>query len=54
VTPNKAGRSQGCPAMEPSRAQRLLPKLAEGAMVFLFAPDNHWLSRDPWVTANKA
>ena len=54
VTPNKAGRSQGCPAMEPSRAQRLLPKLAEGAMVFLFAPDKNWLSRDPWVTANKA
>jgi hypothetical protein len=40
--------------MEPSRAQRLLPKLAEGAMVFLFAPDKNWLSRDPWVTANKA
>jgi len=52
VTPNKAGRSQGCPAMEPSRAARLLPKLAEGAMVFLFAPDENWLSRDPWVTAN--
>lgn len=38
VTPSKAGRSEGCPAMEPSRAQRLLPKLANGAMVFLFAP----------------
>jgi len=49
VTPNKAGRSQGCPAMEPSRAQRLLPKLSEGALVFLFAPDKNWLSRDPWV-----
>ena len=52
VTPSKAGRSQGCPAMEPARAQRLLPKLAEGALVFLFAPDKSWLSRDPWVTAN--
>ena len=52
VTPNKAGRSQGCPAMEPDRAQRLLPKLADGAMVFLFAPDKNWLSRDPWVTAS--
>jgi hypothetical protein len=52
VTPNKAGRSKGCPAMEPSRAERLLPKLAEGAMVFLFAPDKNWLSRDPWVTAS--
>ena len=54
VTPNKAGRSQGCPAMEPSRAQRLLPKLAEGALVFLFAPNQNWMSHDQWVTANKA
>ncbi|HKP15054.1 MAG TPA: murein L,D-transpeptidase catalytic domain family protein, partial [Gemmatimonadaceae bacterium] len=38
VTPSKAGRSQGCPAMEPERAERLLPKLADGGMVFLFAP----------------
>jgi len=51
VTPNKAGRSQGCPAMEPGRAERLLPKLADGALVFLFAPDQKWLSSDPWVTA---
>ena len=51
VTPNKAGRSQGCPAMEPSRAARLLPKLAEGAVTFLFAPDKNWMARDPWVTA---
>jgi len=52
VTPAKAGRSEGCPAMEPARAQQLLPKLADGGMVFLFAPDNKWLSRDPWLTAN--
>jgi hypothetical protein len=52
VTPGKAGRSQGCPAMEPSRAQRLLPKLAEGALVFLFAPNKNWLSHDQWVTAS--
>jgi hypothetical protein len=52
VTPNKAGRSQGCPAMEPGRAQKLLPKLADGAIAFLFAPDKNWLSRDPWVTSN--
>lgn len=50
VTPTKAGRSEGCPAMEQDRAARLLPKLAEGGMVFLFAPDRGWLSRDPWLT----
>ena len=49
VTPNKAGRSEGCPAMEPARAQQLLPKLADGGMVFLFAPDQNWMARDPWI-----
>ena len=51
VTPSKAGRSEGCPAMEPARAERLLPKLADGGMVFLFAPDQTWLSSDPWLTS---
>ena len=50
VTPSKAGRSEGCPAMEPDRAARLLPKLAEGGMVFLFAPDADWMAADSWVT----
>jgi hypothetical protein len=50
VTPNKAGRSEGCPALEPGRAQRLLPKIANGALVFLFAPDADWMSRDPWLS----
>ena len=53
VTSTKAGRSLGCPAMEPSRAQRLLPKLADGGMVFLFAPNTVWLSKDPWIAAAK-
>lgn len=52
VTSSKAGRSQGCPAMEPERAERLLPKLANGGMVFLFAPDEEWMSRDPWLSAS--
>jgi hypothetical protein len=51
VTASRAGRSEGCPAMEPARAERLLPKLADGGMVFLFAPDENWMSRDPWVAA---
>jgi hypothetical protein len=51
VTPDKAGRSEGCPAMEPSRAQQLLPKLADGGMVFLFAPDSGWMTEDPWAAA---
>lgn len=51
VTPTRAGRSQGCPAMEQARAKRLLPMLANGAMVFLFAPDGHFMANDPWVNA---
>ena len=51
VTETKAGRSEGCPAMEQSRARRLLPKIANGGMVFLFAPDSNWLSGDRWLTA---
>jgi hypothetical protein len=52
VTAGKAGRSEGCPAMEQDRARRLLPKLAEGGMVFLFAPDQRWMTDDPWIAAN--
>jgi hypothetical protein len=51
VTPSRAGMSKGCPAMEPARAQQLLPKLADGGMVFLFAPDAKWMSYDPWLDA---
>lgn len=52
VTPTKAGRSEGCPAMEPARARRLLPELADGGMVFLFAPDSRWMTSDPWVAGS--
>jgi hypothetical protein len=52
VTPTQAGRSEGCPAMEPSRADRLLPKLADGSMVFLFAPNSAWLAGDAWLSPN--
>ena len=49
VTSTKAGRSEGCPAMEPARAQKLLPKLANGGLVFLFAPREDWMAKDPWL-----
>jgi hypothetical protein len=38
--------------MEPSRAKRLLPMLANGGVVFLFAPDQNWLAGDPWLNAS--
>ena len=49
VTATRAGRSEGCPALEPARAQRLLPMLANGGVVFLFAPRADWLASDPWL-----
>ena len=50
VTPDRAGRSEGCPAMEPERARELLPKLGGGGLVFLFSPrDRTWMREDPWV-----
>ncbi len=50
VTPAKAGRSEGCPAMEPARARRLIPLLADGGLVFLYSPnDTAWLHQDPWA-----
>jgi hypothetical protein len=53
VTRGTAGRSEGCPAIEPARAQRLLPKIGNGGMVFLFSPrDKQWLTRDPWANAD--
>jgi len=53
VTATSAGRSEGCPAMEMRRAERLLPLLADGGIVFLFSPrDARWLRDDPWVRAD--
>lgn len=50
VTAREAGRSQGCPAMEQSRARRLLPLLADGGVVFIYSPnDPSWLGGDPWI-----
>jgi hypothetical protein len=52
VTATGAGRSEGCPAMAQSRARRLLPTLANGGMVFLFAPKTDWMSDDPWLSGS--
>lgn len=53
VTAAAAGRSQGCPAMEMARADRLLPMLANGGVVFVYSPgDDRWLAEDPWVNAD--
>ena len=53
VTRREAGRSEGCPAMEPARANRLLPMIANGGVVFIYSPnDPRWLAGDPWIQAS--
>jgi hypothetical protein len=55
VTAEKAGRSEGCPAMEQDRARRLLPRIGNGGLVFLFSPrDRTWMQEDPWASAADA
>ena len=52
VTARDAGRSEGCPAIEPHRARRLLPMLSNGGVFFHFSPnDAQWMRQDPWVNA---
>jgi hypothetical protein len=50
VGPGVTGRSEGCPAMDQARARKLLPKIGNGALVFIFSPrDRRWMQSDPWV-----
>jgi hypothetical protein len=36
--------------MEQSRAQKLIPELENGALVYLFSPrDSAWLRQEPWA-----
>ncbi|HEU4556302.1 MAG TPA: murein L,D-transpeptidase catalytic domain family protein [Longimicrobium sp.] len=52
VTATRAGRSEGCPAMEQSRASTLIPRISNGGLVFLFSPlDRSWKNNDPWLKA---
>lgn len=54
VTPTRAGRSEGCPAVEMQRARKLIPQIANGGMVFLFSPlDRTWMAEDRWAGLNK-
>lgn len=49
VTSAVAGRSEGCPAVEPGLAEELIPRIADGGLVFHFSPlDRRWLREDPW------
>ena len=53
VTKKSAGRSEGCPAVDQERAKWLMPRLAQGGLVFLFAPNEQWLATDPWLAEGR-
>lgn len=44
VSSTRAGRSEGCPAIEEQRAERVLPELANGGMVYLFSPNSNLIA----------
>jgi hypothetical protein len=55
VTASRAGRSEGCPAVEMHRARKLIPQIANGGMVFLFSPlDREWMAEDRWASLGTA
>ena len=55
VTGRDAGRSSGCPAMEESRARRLLPMIANGGVVFIYSPRaSDWLRAGPWTAGTRS
>jgi hypothetical protein len=50
VTDTGAGRSEGCPAMREELARELIPRIANGGVVFHFSPyDPSWMRSEPWV-----
>jgi hypothetical protein len=54
VNGDRAGRSEGCPAVSPARARTLIPRIRNGGMVFLYSPhDRTWKSEDPWASRGR-
>lgn len=45
----RAGRSHGCPAVDPAVAPRLIDALARGAVLFAYYPHPSWLATSPYV-----
>lgn len=45
----RAGRSHGCPAVNPAVAPRLIDALARGAVLFAYYPHPSWLATSPYV-----
>lgn len=46
---NRIGRSWGCPALPAHSAPAVIDVLKEGAFLFVYYPDQHWLRRSPYL-----
>ena len=45
----RLGRSQGCPAVRPQVAQKLIDTLQKGSYVFAYYPQQEWLSNSQFL-----
>lgn len=43
------GRSQGCPAMDPAIAQRVIDRIKNGSVLFCYGSDRTWLGRSEYL-----
>ncbi|MNG25673.1 hypothetical protein D3C84_1105600 [compost metagenome] len=47
----RLGRSQGCPAVRPAIAGRLINTLQRGSYVFAYYPQQDWLKNSRFLSA---
>jgi hypothetical protein len=45
----KAGRSHGCPALDPDVSGQIIDTIKGGKMVFAYYPDENWLQRSTYL-----
>jgi hypothetical protein len=49
----KAGRSHGCPALDPHTAGDIIQTIKGGTLVFAYYPDDAWLEQSRFMTAGQ-
>jgi hypothetical protein len=47
----RIGRSQGCPAVRPAVARKLIDTIRDGTLVFAYHPDRDYEQTSAFVTA---
>ena len=45
----RLGRSWGCPALGPSVAKKVIDTIRGGTLLFVYYPDETWLSRSSFL-----